>query len=198
MTQRFDTMACTEVLEQLEAYVDGELDGAGAASIEAHLEACPACAAEHRLAAAVRRELRALPELDATPAVLREIAWETQRARFGAPVRRRAWMGLAAALAAVALGASLWWGALRQAPPTEPPPAGVPEAGNPAAVARATAEARYALAYLNRIHRRAGLKLRDDLFVDRLARPATRGLARSLAPGVEPGAENEDNGPDRS
>ncbi len=175
-------MTCTEVLERLEAYVDGDLAAAEAAAIEDHLEGCSACAAEHRLASAVRRELRALPELDATPAVLREITRSAQRARFRepsrrVPTRRLAWTRLAAAMLATAmLGAGLWWGILRQAP-AEPS-----AIADPARVAQATEEARYALAYLTRVNRRAGLKLRDDLFVDRVAKPAARGLSRSLSP----------------
>ena len=188
--------ACAHALERLEAHVDGDLDAAAAAAVEAHLERCPACADEHRLAVTVRRELRALPELDAPPAVLREIVTAAERSRFAgpAPLRRRAWSRLAAAaLAAVALGAGWWWGTLRPAPPV--PPAGA----DPALVAQATEEARYALAYLARIHRRAGLKLRDDLFVDRLARPAARGLSRSLSPRFETRAgAAEASGQDRS
>lgn len=183
--------SCVGVLEHLEAFVDGDLVAAEAAAIEDHLEGspgggqvghCPACVAEHRLASAVRRELRALPELDAPPAVLREITRSAQRARFRkpsrrVPTRRRAWTRLAAAmLATVMLGAALWWGIPRQAP-AEPS-----AIADPARVAQATAEARYALAYLTRVNRRAGLKLRDDLFVDRVAKPAARGLSRSLSP----------------
>lgn len=36
--------ACTAVLEQLAAYLDGEADADTCASIEAHCRTCPACA----------------------------------------------------------------------------------------------------------------------------------------------------------
>ncbi len=194
MTRPSEAPPCAAVRERLEAHVDGELVAPQAAALEAHLEICPACAAEHALAVGVRRELRALPELDAPPAVLREITRETERDRFRRPARtvRRPspfgmrWASAAAALfAAVALGAGLWRGRGIETPVPEP------VAADPAAVARATEEARYALAYLTRVHRRAGLKLRDDLFVERVARPSARGLVRSLSPhfGAEAGAD---------
>ncbi len=218
MSQRPEVRACADVLERLEAYVDGELGEAEAATVEAHLDGCAACTAEYRLASTVRRELRAFPELDAPPAVLESLLKEAERARRPLPFRvpvpapRRAWASLAAAVFATAvLGASLWWGALRQAPgvaPAVPPEGGQrtatvdPEAADPEAVARATAEARYALAYLTRVHRRAGLKLRDDLFVDRVARPSVESLARSLSPRRSSSAADTDRsgltGRDRS
>ncbi len=107
---------------------------------------------------------------------------EAERARFGRARRvlghRSAWASLAAAvLAAAVLGASLWSGVRRQAPPVE-----APAVADPARVAQATEEARYALAYLTRINRRAGLKLKDDLFVDRVAKPTARGLSLALSP----------------
>ncbi len=188
MAQRLEAMSCADVIERLEAYVDGDLSTMEAAAVEAHLEgggspgggrtgSCPACAAELRLALAVRRELRSLPELDASAATVRKITMEAERARFRGPASRRLWAGLAAAvLAAAVLGAGLWWGTLNQAPSVEQ--GGI---ADPARVARATEEARYALAYLTRVNRRAGLKLRDDLFIDRVARPTARGLSLSLS-----------------
>ena len=44
-------------------------------------------------------------------------------------------------------------------------------------VARATEEARYALAYIKQVHRRAGLKIRQDLLIERLVQPAVRSLS---------------------
>ena len=102
---------------------------------------------------------------------------EAERARFRGPARRRLWASLAAAaLAAAALGVGLWRGPLSRAPVVEHT-----AVADPARVARATEEARYALAYLTQVHRRAGLKLRDDLFIDRVARPTARSLALSLS-----------------
>lgn len=192
MPEHFDTTDCATAMEGIEAYVDGEL--AGAAALEAHLESCEACAAEHRLATAVRRELRALPELDAPPAVLRSVRLQAGGSRFARPyawVRKPAWAALAAAVFAAVLAAVLWPGWLRQAPPEAPP------AADPAAVTQATAEARFALAYMARVSRRAGLKLKDDVMIERLARPAARSLARSLFPDLEtaPPLETKGAGP---
>ncbi len=193
MPRRFETLPCTAVLEQLEAHVDGDLAAAETAVFETHLESCPACAAEHALAVAVRRELRALPELDAPSGVLQEVFREAERSASFAPLRgdafrgpsvfrrplsRVRWTRAAAALfAAAVIGAGVWWGSLSPTSLEDPL-----ASADPAVVAQATEEARYALAYLTRVHRRAGLKLRDDLFADRVARPSARGLARSLSP----------------
>lgn len=39
-----DDLRCVEVVELLTAYLDGTLDAATRASVEAHLQACDACA----------------------------------------------------------------------------------------------------------------------------------------------------------
>ncbi len=217
MPRRLEALPCTAVLEQLEAHVDGELAAAEAAAVEAHLEGCPACAAEHALAVDLQRELRALPELDTPRSVLLELSREAERARFRRPARSRRrpamfrwpsfgavfrWppFGVTPARAATALFAAMVIGGGLLWDRGVPAPAEAPPAADPAAVARATEEARYALAYLTRVNRRAGLKLRDDLFVKRIARPSARSLARSLAPHLgkqAAGAEKSDHG-DRS
>lgn len=184
-----DAMSCEQVLESLESFVDGELDAAAATTAQAHLDGCPACAAEHRLATAVRDELRALPEMDPPRSVLLEVRHEIDRERFRKPTAHRAfrrrWATLAAAvLAAAVIGLSLWREpAIR--PAIEPDPAAV----RAAEIDRATEEARFALAYMGQITRRAGLKLRDDVLIERVAAPTIRGFTRALAP--RPGRERE-------
>jgi anti-sigma factor RsiW len=54
-------LTCEECFERLDAYVEGELDGGDADAVvprmRAHLEGCPACAADHdNLLALVRAE----------------------------------------------------------------------------------------------------------------------------------------------
>ncbi len=53
-----DARACAEVLDALHAYLDAEIDDAGLASIDAHLDACRRCGLEidtyRRLKDAVR------------------------------------------------------------------------------------------------------------------------------------------------
>ena len=206
---RMEAMTCDEIQERLEAFVDGELEAGTAAAIEAHLAGCEACAAEHSLTEAVRRELRALPELDAPPAVLGRVLSEAGRDRFRPaetrPTRsgRPAWAAwAAAAFTAVVLGAAMLLGPSRQPSPPDVGPA--PDASladamsadamspdavaaDPEAVARATEEARFALAYVARISRRTGLKLRDDLH-DHVTIPTVRSLSRSLLVQPEPPA----------
>ena len=57
----------------LSALLDGELAPAEAAAVVAHLDGCPACAAERDEVAAARAALRALPALEAPPGVLRAL-----------------------------------------------------------------------------------------------------------------------------
>lgn len=57
----------------LSAWLDDELAPAEAAAVAAHVDGCPACAAERDEADASRRALRALPLLEAPPGVLRPL-----------------------------------------------------------------------------------------------------------------------------
>ena len=71
-----------------------------------------------------------------------------------------------------------------------------------AEVARATEEARFALAYVARVSRRTGLKLRQDLLPEHLVDPSARSLTRVLGgrpdlPSREGTAGNGDNGAER-
>ena len=75
---------CSATRERLEAYLDGALEEAEVERLGAHLGRCPACARELELAAAIRHELRALPELDA-PAGVVESVLATARASGGRP-----------------------------------------------------------------------------------------------------------------
>ena len=176
---------CETAVEVLEAYLDGDLAAPRAAAVEAHLEACDRCAAELELAAEVRSGLRALPELDAPEAVVNRVLRQTVLREtdgshpFGHRRRRRpwgrpAWAALAAAaFAAVVVGLGFW-------PAPSPPPEDA--AADAAEVARATEEARYALAYVAQVSRRTGLKLRQDLLPEHLVDPSARSLTRILAP----------------
>ncbi len=190
MSRRLD---CEEVLESLEAHLDGDLDGAATAAVEAHVAGCADCAAELELAAAVCRELRALPRVDAPPAVLRAVfrqAGEARRFRWrpAAPVRP-AWAALAAAVfAAVIVAAGLRLGPFDSGL-REPQ---VVDAVADAEVVRATEEARFALAYVARVSRRTGLKLRQDVLPEHLVDPSVRSLTRALVPHPKPAAPTAD------
>jgi anti-sigma factor RsiW len=57
----------------LSAWLDGELAPKEAAVVAAHLDGCPACAAERDEVDAARAAVRGLPALDAPPGVLRAL-----------------------------------------------------------------------------------------------------------------------------
>ncbi len=154
-------MSCGEVEGLLEAHLDGDLGRDQSRAVTAHLAECPACAAEAQLAGRVRAELRALPELDAPAAVLASVRWSTGSRR---PGRSRPILAVAAAVVA-AVGLGLLW--LDRSRPSLDDPE----------VARATAEARYALALVGAVGRRAAL---DELLGERVLSPALEGLVRSL------------------
>ncbi|MEM7586485.1 MAG: zf-HC2 domain-containing protein [Acidobacteriota bacterium] len=190
MSAHCENQACEETLDRLEDYVDGELEEPWLSAIAAHLETCSNCRAEHRLAVAVQAELRALPELDAPASVLDQVlaAESTQTSRSVLPWRRaspvspRGPLRQALLAAAVLATAVLAWALIlgdRLTPEVEPEP-------TPAEIARATAEARIALAYLAQVSHRTGLQLRDDVLVDRLAQPTLRSLARVLPVVTQP------------
>lgn len=172
---------CDEVCEILEPYLDGDLPREEAERVRTHMAACAACAGELALAEAVQRELRALPELDCPPEVLERIrAAGPREAREARPADivpiRRAWQpSRAARIASIAAALALTVGGtaflLQPRTPAQP---------SQQEVARATEEARFALAYLGQINRKAGLDLRDDVFEKRLVAPATENVSRSL------------------
>lgn len=173
-----DTLPCDEALDLLEPYVDGDLPPETADQLRVHLETCRSCAAELALAERIRSELRALPQLDCPPEILERVRNQGGEV---VPFRRR-WAGvpLRVAAAAAVLALALGGGALFvrfQQQPRQP---------SAAEIAQATAEARYALAYIGRVSRRTGLDLRDDVLSRRLVRPAARSVALSVGVSPEP------------
>jgi hypothetical protein len=219
----YDEMTCGGAQALLEPYVDGELDQPEAKRLRAHLARCPACAAELRLAAAIRRSLRDLPELEAPPEILARTLDSIRGAsRFQAPTRpephnlrprppRRAALALAAGIAALLATAVLLLhppgkepagtekaatGNLAQHPATASRP-DEPGRSRPSAaeVARAARQARYAFAYVGRASRRAGLALRDEVIERRVILPATWSAARPLDP--TPGFDPDSTSPPR-
>jgi anti-sigma factor RsiW len=207
-------MTCDEALAVLEPYVDARLaamaggedgaalDGAARSRFEAHLESCPACAEELALAWEIARELRALPHLDCPPQVMarvrQTIGSRPVEARRGGALRR--WMAtlsspalLRPVLAAAALvafaGAALLIHDLDR-PPRQPPPPAV----SAEALARATAEARLAFAYVGRAGRRAASDLRDDVLERHLVTPVARTLRGAFPAPVGEGGPDDRKG----
>lgn len=172
MRRASEAMRCDEIREILEPYLDGDLSAAETEGVRVHLEGCQACAKELALAVTIQNELRALPQLDCPPEVLARVreAGRGQVVPFRG--RPRAWRTFQTAAAAAALALTVGAGyLLHQRTPAGP---------SPAEVSRATAEARFALAYLGKVNRKAGLELRDDVFDRRLVAPVTQSVSRSL------------------
>jgi anti-sigma factor RsiW len=137
-----ETLRCEEARELIEPSLDGELEAMDETRLRRHLEACPSCAGERRLAVRIQEELRRLR--------LAEVVPLAQRRRPVRPARAL----LAAAMLALTVGGALVLEQLRVRPADRP---------SPAEVARATAEARFALAYVGKVSRQTGLDLRDGL-----------------------------------
>ncbi len=236
-------LTCCDVLDQLEAHLDGELAPTRLAAMTRHLRICAACADELAWARQVRGGLRGLPRLTCPPGLLETaaatgnsaastsepladvVSLASRRPRSAVPetvaVRRdvRAWRPLlAAAIGGLAVALTLLWVpglsgpgaptdattqgadaatagvsmaevaaagvevlestaspadpfALDTVPRVSPlGPAAVPGGAVPAAaaldaqaLAQAEDEMRFALAYINGIHRQAALALRDQM-----------------------------------
>jgi anti-sigma factor RsiW len=104
-------MTHPDVEAQIDAYLDGELVGADAVELEAHLASCATCGRfrDDRLAlrTAIAAQLSRFPApeglQDRVRAALREAAAPGRARRPAAPTARR-WLALAASLAIVAAG----------------------------------------------------------------------------------------------
>jgi anti-sigma factor RsiW len=168
-------MVCEGALDLLETYLDGDLPREAADRFRFHLEGCRACAAELALAGRIQRELRVLPQPDCPPEVIERVVRTGRGEVVPFPSRSRAArLRIAAAAAALALavgGGSLFIHLQRDQPRPEP---------SRAEIAQATRQARFALAYLGKVTRKAGLGVRDEVLEKRLVIPAARSVSRSL------------------
>ena len=175
MSQHAEHDRCAQVLELLEAWIDGDLDEAEAAAVKAHVDQCESCRAEQQLAEAVVVELRALPEFDLPERVLQAVREKTRptlaqrlRSFFDDLVSRP--VPALAAVAAVVLVVLV----LSPSPrPTEPE-------YTDQEVARAVAETRLALAYVGSIAQRAELRVKERVLNEGAAAQTVRGVRRSL------------------
>ena len=185
-----DPITCDQALDLLDPWLDGDLPPEEAGRLRAHLDRCPACAAELALAGRIQRELRALPQPDCPPEVIQRVV-RTGRGEIvpfpprtrTAPTMRTTRMRIAAAAAVLALavgGRSLFVHLQTQR-----------DQPSPEQVAQATRDARLALAYLGKVTRKAGLDVRDEVLEKRLVVPAARSVSRSLGeiPAAEPRKE---------
>lgn len=81
-------MSCNEVLEELVAALDGELDEGAEASARAHLEGCPACAVEFRALEATRARVGGMLTAEAPVEPRFDELWSAATDDGDRPVRR--------------------------------------------------------------------------------------------------------------
>lgn len=170
--------------ERLEAYLDGELSPSEEEAMAGELERSARLRREFERAREVRAALRALPEMDASPITLRRVLNQAREKagtdrKVATPRRRRLAVALAATLAVAALGLSIWRSL--EAPPE-------PDATE---VARAVEEARWVLARVDRLTRKAGATMRDDVLTKYIVAPTRRGVETSL--GLGPASDHRND-----
>jgi anti-sigma factor RsiW len=187
MSQCADFECCVDVLERLDAWIDGDLDAAEAAAVEAHIDHCESCQAEQQLAEAVVAELRSMPDFDIPKSVMQTVRERTRPTlveRFQVfledfRIRPVPALAAAAAVALMIFVVSPW----RR--PTEPQ-------YTDQEIARAVAETRLALAYVGSVARRAELRVKERVLNKGVAAQTVRGVRRSLQVIGEAGAATAD------
>lgn len=194
-------LSCDDALDRLELYLDGLDDSDGAeeglppladderSALEIHLSRCPSCARALSHARQVRDELRALPEPPLPADAGRGDERPSPKHRLHLPGPWR-WVvpAAAAAVVAVALGLALLPGlGPSDTTPGDSTPA--PQAVSPERLARAELEARYALARLAQVTRKARHEVRDEVLAEHVVAPMQKSLMRSLTRLPKPAGE---------
>ena len=183
-----ESLRCAEVQSELESYLLGELAMEQEDRVASHLLACTSCAADAGVAERVAAELQALPVFDAPVELIARIktkarAQSAPAVSIGARRFRRALWPAALAAALVAALAIGWW--QREDPF---------DGSTPVQIAQAEREARYALALLARLGRKATTELRQEVLIERVALPVLDGVGRSLERGGRARATTKTNG----
>jgi predicted anti-sigma-YlaC factor YlaD len=93
---------CIQVRAQLEALIDGELDGDPAVRLRAHLADCPGCRAHHAEAASLPARLAALGSPEPPPALVQGVLRRVRGEAIG-PLRLWGPLAVELVLAVVAL-----------------------------------------------------------------------------------------------
>jgi len=160
-----EPLLCNAILDLIEPSLDGELSADEENHLRSHLAGCRSCAAEMALAVRIQRELRSLsPAAPARPGVVVPFA---RPARPESAVRAV----LIAAMLALTVGGTIFLAQIRARPAGTTQAAAEPASA--ADVARATAEARYALAYVAKVSRHTSLDLRDGILRRRMPLTST-------------------------
>ena len=174
MSQFADLECCEDVLERIDAWIDGDLDVSEAAAVKSHIDQCETCKAERQLAELVVAELRSMPEFDVPDRVLRSvrnIAGSTlgERFRLFLEESRISLVPVAAAVAVVLIVLVVSpWGRLSE-----------PQYSDQE-IARAVAETRLALACIGSVAQRAELRVKEKVLQEGVAAQTVRGVRRSL------------------
>ncbi len=173
---------CVDVLDRLDAWIDGDLEASEAARVKAHVDGCSGCREERQSAEEIRAELRGMPELDPPERVLalvrnrRPIAKKWPGA-FNFPLTLRpVQAAIAMAAAAILLAVAVPWGGRSGSPYTD------------LEIRRAQAETRLALAYVGDAARRAERGVRKKVLDERDFPATVREISRTLSWAGETGA----------
>ncbi|MEY9213673.1 mycothiol system anti-sigma-R factor [Thermobifida halotolerans] len=84
MSEEPHAIPCSEVLDKVYAYLDGELEETNCADIRQHLEECAPCLEEYGLEEAVKKVLAKCCGCDPAPAQLRaRLLQQLAQARLG-------------------------------------------------------------------------------------------------------------------
>lgn len=183
MSQFAELECCADVLERLDAWIDGDLDETCSAAVKAHIDQCESCRAEQQLAELVLAELRSMPEFDIPERVVQTVQEKTRPAHGNAPdfffqlIKIRPAPALAAAAAFVVM-------VLVLAPWRKPPEPQFTDQE----IAQAVADTKLALAYVGSIAQRAELRVKERVLEEGAAAQTVSGVRRSLRVIGEAGA----------
>lgn len=187
MSQSADLDCCSDVLERLDAWIDGDLDDGASAAVRAHIDRCQSCRAEQQLAEVVLAELRSMPEFDVPERVLQTVrnttrsAHENRPGNFFGSFRFRPAPALAAVASVVVMVLVLSpWRRASEPQYTDQE------------VARAVAETRLALAFVGNAAQRAEIRVKARVLDQGAAAQTVRGVRRSLQVIGEVGADRAD------
>lgn len=172
MSSTVEDTRCDDVVDRLEALIDGELADDERLIVERHLNGCTSCAEELEHAVDSVTALRALPELDVPDLVIERaretVVLDTPKTEADTRIRRRRrWLAAAAVVAGI-VGTS----SVMRRPPPQPD----------AEALRAAAEVRFALATMGEITERANRIVRARIIDSGPIPQSFSSLARSLEP----------------
>lgn len=177
------SLSCEDVLERIEAFVDGELPPDEAPLVEVHLNACRLCAEEVVFAREMQMSLRSIPHMDCpdrvieavyrhieqesaparTPVISRPTLWDTIRSWFSSPR-----LAPALGFAAVVVVAGVWL----LKPGTKEP--------SQAEIADAQRQVEWTLAYLGSVNEKVTAVATESAVQPYIVEPVQRAVETAL------------------